>query len=194
MRFAHLRRGGTYDRVCDPAWIDPSDTSFSWMGGGRWNPPDRAGRRGFGALYLNATMDAARANARRHAAAAFGATLDDLDDQRRPDLQAYDVSVARFVDAATPAGIAALGLAASYPIAIPHPPCQGIAEAAYAQHEHGIAVLSAVRPGEEELVVFDRSVSALVKRTSRSPSGAGTEPVVGVQNDRMWWCWTSPGR
>jgi hypothetical protein len=109
-----------------------------------------------------------RANARRHVRASFGATLDDLiDDDRRPDLQQYEIVESDFVDAATTAGIASLGLAPSYPSAIPHPPCQGIAEEAYARDEHGIVPLSAVSPDEEELVIFDRDVAVLAVKTAR---------------------------
>jgi RES domain-containing protein len=166
---SHLRRKGTYHRVCDPSWPDPSDTSFSKANGGRWNPPDRPGRPGFGALYLNATIEVARANARRHVLMSFGATIDDLidDDDHRPDLQRYEIVESEFVDAVTPAAVAAVGLAPSYPSAIPHPPCQGIAEYAYAQGEHGIVPLSAESPAEEELVIFDRDVAALAVRTTR---------------------------
>jgi len=63
----------------------------------------------------------ARANARRHAYESLGVLLEDLVPERRPDLQPYEVSDADFVDAATPAGIATLGLAASYPERVPHP-------------------------------------------------------------------------
>ena len=63
--------------------------------------------------------------------------------------------------------LAALGLAPSYPSAIPHPPCQGIAEDAYAQGELGIVPLSAVSPVDEELVIFDRDVAALAVKTTR---------------------------
>jgi RES domain-containing protein len=146
--FSHLRRGGTYYRVCDRSWTDPSDTSFAKTNGGRWNPPDRPGRPGFGALYLNLTLEVARANARRHVLASFGAMIDDLvDDKHRPDLQRYEVVEADF--------------------AVPHPPCQGIAEAAYAQAEHGIVPLSAASPVDEELVIFDRDVAALAVKTTR---------------------------
>ncbi len=168
MLFRYLRRGEAYYRVCDPSWLDPSDTSFSKASGGRWNPPDRPGRPGFGALYLNATIDAARANARRHALVSFGVMIDDLDDDHRPDLQRYEIIVSDFVDAATPEAVAALGLAPSYPATIPHPPCQGIAEDAYAQNEHGIVPLSATSADEEELVIFDRSVAGLAVKTSRA--------------------------
>jgi RES domain-containing protein len=167
----HVRRGGEYYRVCDPSWTDPSDTTFSKQNGGRWNPPDAGARAGFGALYLNATLDVARANAERHVRSLFGtaATIDDLDPAVLPDLQHYDVTEEEFLDAVTPAGIAALGLTATYPVDIPHPPCQGIAAASYAAGDHGVAALSAVAPDEEELVIFDRSVSMLaVKRTRQT--------------------------
>ncbi len=175
IEFSHLRRGGIYYRVCDPSWTDPSDTSYSRAAGGRWNPPDRAGRPGFGALYLNLSVEGARANARRHALASFGATLDDLGDEHLPDLQHYDVSETDFVDAVSSAAVAALGLATSYPLMIPHPPCQGIAEEAYAQGEHGVVPMSATsNPGtvaEEELVIFDRDVAGLAKKTNRVKFG-----------------------
>jgi len=165
--YSHLRRGGTYYRVCDPAWTDPSDTSYSKWAGGRWNPPDRPGRPGFGALYLNPTIPIARANARRHARESFGVALEDLAAERLPDLQHYAVVETEFVDAVTPAGISALGLPPSYPTSIPHPPCQGIAEHAYAVGEHGVVPLSAVSPTDEELVIFDRDVPVLATKTTR---------------------------
>ncbi len=170
--FSHLRRGGPYYRVCDPSWTDPSDTSYARRAGGRWNPPDRPGRAGFGALYLNASLGAARANARRHALASFGTAIDDLLDEHLPDLQHYDVVQTDFVDAVSPTAVAALGLAATYPAAIPHPPCQAIAEVAYAQGEHGIVPLSAASStagvAEEELVIFDRDVASLATKTTRA--------------------------
>jgi RES domain-containing protein len=153
--------------VCDPSWADPSDTPFSKKAGGRWNPPDRPGRPGFGALYLNPGIAIARANARRHARESFGVMIEDLAAAHLPDLQRYAVIETGFVDAVTPSAIAALGLAPSYPSAIPHPPCQGNAEDAYAAGEHGVVPLSAASPTDEELVVFDRDVPALTTKTMR---------------------------
>jgi hypothetical protein len=114
-------------------------------------------------------MEAARANARRHVLASFGAIIDDLidDDDHRPDLQQYEIVESDFVDAVTPAAVVALGLAQSYPSAIPHPPCQGIAEDAYARGEHGAVPLSAASPADEELVIFDRDVAHLAVKTGR---------------------------
>ena len=166
-----IRRGGGYYRVCDPGWSDPSDTSYSKQKGGRWNPPDAGARTGFGALYLSATVDGARENAHRLIRVLFGlaVTIDDLNPAALPDLQHFEIAEAEFLDAVSPAGIAALGLAATYPIQIPHPPCQGIAAAAYAGGENGIAALSAVAPAEEELVIFDRAVPVLAQMRTRQP-------------------------
>lgn len=164
-----IRRGGGYFRVCDPSWSDPSDTRYSKQKGGRWNPPDAGARPGFGALYLNATLDGARENARRLIRVLFGSvvTIDDLNPAALPDLQHLEIAEADFLDAVSPAGIAALGLAATYPIEIPHPPCQGIAAAAYAEGANGVAALSAVAPAEEELVIFDRAVPLLAQMRTR---------------------------
>ncbi|MEA2663065.1 MAG: hypothetical protein QOI11_9 [Candidatus Eremiobacteraeota bacterium] len=167
----HVRRGGAYFRVCDPAWVDPSDTKPSKRIGGRWNPPDRPGRPGFGALYLNRSLAVSRENARRYVRQRTdgAATLDDILPSALPDLQHYTIAEADFLDAVTPEGIGELGLAERYPTAIPHPPCQGIAEAAYAAGDPGVAVLSAVAPTEEELAVFDRAVAALAVKDAREP-------------------------
>ncbi len=162
--------------MCDPSWTNASDTSHSKAIGGRWNPPDRPSRPGFGALYLNSTIDVARANARRHVYESFGLSIDDLVDgglhHRVPDLQHYRVKDASFVDAVTREAIVRLGLASPFPAAVPHPPCQGIAEEAYARGELGIVTLSAVASGDEELVIFDRFVSALARKTKREKFSA----------------------
>jgi RES domain-containing protein len=171
VNFADVHRGGPYYRVVDPTWQDPSDTSYSKRVGGRWNEPDRPGRPGFGALYLNATLEVARANAARSIASQFGprVTFDDFAAGALPQLQYYDIVETDFVDAVSSKAIAGLGLAASYPREIPHPPCQGIAAAAYANDEPGIAVLSAVgrTPTDEELVIFDRAVRAIADKGQR---------------------------
>jgi RES domain-containing protein len=163
VNFARVRRGGLYYRVVDPTWSDPSNTSYSKRAGGRWNEPDRPRRPGFGALYLNATLEVSRANAARHIQSLFGpsVTFDDLLLDALPQLQHYDVVETDFVDAVNT-------------IAIPHPPCQGIAAAAYAAGEHGIAVLSAVgvTVRDEELVVFDRDVASIAAKGRRADFAA----------------------
>jgi RES domain-containing protein len=167
--FAYVRRGGAYYRVAKRSWKNPADTNYSKSFGGRWNEPDRPGRPGFGALYLNATVAVARHNANLQVRRELGATItiDDLAPEAQPDLQHFEIAKADFVDAATAAGIALLGLSASYPTDVPHPPCQGIAAAAYADGENGIVPLSALDPVSEELVIFDFAVLRLATPTKR---------------------------
>lgn len=161
-----IRRGGTYYRVFKPGWTNPLDPSFSKRQGGRWTP-----RGEFGALYLNATVRVAAANARfKHAGRAIG--LFDLRPERRPWLMDVEVPSQNVADVVTPAGIAAAGLPKDYPIGVDHPTCWPIARAAYAdKNKAGIASRSNAEctsgscPGEE-LAWFDRSkpVTELVRR------------------------------
>jgi RES domain-containing protein len=147
-------RGGSYFRVCKPDWLDPADTSFSKTAGGRWNPPGE-----FGALYLNATIRVAAAQARQqHAGRAIG--LFDLRPERRPSLATFDVHACVVVDAVTDGGIRALRLPPRYPAGVPWPPCQRIGRRAFRERHAGVAARSAAeaRPGEwvgEELAYFD---------------------------------------
>ena len=53
-----VRRGGEYNRLADPAWQDPLDTSFAKSMGGRWNAPGS-----FEVLYLNRDVRVARLQA-----------------------------------------------------------------------------------------------------------------------------------
>lgn len=160
----HLKRGGRFFRVCDPAWQDALDTSFSKLHGGRWNPPGE-----FGALYLCATILVAAANARKTYEGEI-ATLYDLRPEQRPDLQTVDVKAADFVDAVTLDGIRGLRLPVSYPEGAGWKRCQRIARTLYAAEEHGIIYRSAAdsnseSPGEE-LAIFDSSLS-LTRRRDR---------------------------
>jgi len=157
---AHLERGGTYYRVCDPSWRDPADTSFSRRYGGRWNPPGA-----FGALYLNADIAVAAANARRSLASVFGdaVAFADIRPERRPDLQLFTVTASPFVDAVTPKGIAALGLPGAYPAGCGHDACRTIARELHAAGESGIAARSGALAGGEELAIFDTH-AALARR------------------------------
>lgn len=154
---------GTYSRVADPTWTDPLTISFSAHTGGRWNPP------GLAALYLNQTREAALANARRAVFERWGRTLDDVRPELLPDLQYVNVADGgRYLDAVTPAGIAELGLASTFPIDIPHPHCQALGLAADREGLDGVAPLSAVAPTQQELVVFARGMWR-VSRGARVP-------------------------
>lgn len=163
-----LERGGAYYRVCDPSWRNPLDTTYAKRIGGRWNAPGV-----FGALYLNATVAVAAANARRNFAGEI-ATLYDLQPEQRPDLVVVTVGHGRFVDVVTAAGIRALRFPAAYPVGVSHERCRRIAVRAYDRPAvDGIACRSNAEPTTkpflgEELAVFDRS-TALVRQRRRLP-------------------------
>jgi RES domain-containing protein len=159
-------RRGRYYRVCKPDWVDCSDTSFAKAHGGRWNP---AGE--FGALYLNATLRVAAAQARyQHAGRAIA--LFDLRPERRPMLATFDVPAVRVVDVVNAEPIRALRLPKVYPVGVEWEPCQRIARRAYREDVAGVAARSAAeaRVDEvvgEELAYFD-SQPALEARSRRA--------------------------
>lgn len=152
---AHVRRGGAYYRVCDPAWADPADTTYSKRHGGRWNP---AGE--FGALYLNASVAAAVANARRSLRLQFGdaVTFDDLQPHALPELAHFSVRSREFADAVTAEGLRHLELPVSYPEACERSRCARVARELYRAGEAGVAARCAPLPDEEELAIFDTHV------------------------------------
>ena len=168
MKFEHLKRGGTYYRVCDPSWVNCVDTSYSKRNGGRWNPPGA-----FGALYLNASIAAAVANARRALRLQFGdaITFDDLQDAMRPELARIKVRQHEFVDAISDSGLRALGLSSDYPEHCAREECQRIGALAHAAGEAGIAARSAPAPDEEELAIFE-NYAKLQKLEGRDPFAA----------------------
>lgn len=149
-----VSRGGPYYRVVAPEWIDPADTSYSRQRGGRWNP---AGE--FGALYLNATVAVAAANARaQHSGRAI--KLFDLLPEARPELVTFQIPMRDFLDACTAKGIAALGFSGSFPYDVPWPSCQAVARAARAAGLPGIAAHSNAEATAtafvgEELALFE---------------------------------------
>lgn len=152
--FPTLRRGGPYHRVAAPEWIDPANTTYSKINGGRWNP---AGE--FGALYLNATIQVAAANARaQHAGRAI--KLFDLLPEARPELVTFDIAPIPVLDACTTEGLTAIGFADNFPYRVPWPPCQAIAREAHAAELAGVAARSNAEATSttfvgEELAVFE---------------------------------------
>ncbi|HEX4769472.1 MAG TPA: RES domain-containing protein [Bryobacteraceae bacterium] len=158
-------RSGAYYRVVAPGWVDPANTAYSKQNGGRWNP---AGE--FGALYLNATIQVAAANARaQHAGRAV--KLFDLLPAARPELVTFDVPVITALNASTSDGIAALGFPSSFPYGIPWPPCQAIAREAHGAGLSGVASRSnaeatAISVIGEELALFEKF--AVLKPRARS--------------------------
>src|SRR5271155_1081921 len=143
-----IQRSGRYYRVCDPLWDDCCDASFSAQYGGRWNAPGS-----FPVLYLNATVETAKANALRvYDGEAFG--LFDLNPTSRPHLQLVDLTRCTPVDAITTDGLADVGLPDTYPTGIDHTVCQPIGQRVYDAEHCGIACRSAAFAEGEELALM----------------------------------------
>jgi hypothetical protein len=172
MRFGlTARRAGAYHRLAEPSWRDPLDTSYSKRHGGRWNPPD-----GFGVLYLNRGLSAARLQV-QHKLRGQPYGVEDLDEDEQHDLVSVDVEERGWLDCVTVAGLTAVALPRTYPRhpngrPVRHASCQPIGGRAFEDGRPGIACRSAAHGAtrsEEELAVFDRDVSAAVRMTGRRP-------------------------
>ncbi len=156
MRRRHVARGGAYYRVCEAGWDDSADTSFSKLYGGRWNPSAE-----FGALYLNQTVDVARANARVLYAGTFYRP-EDLTDEAELQLQEFDVPDGRVLDCVSAKGVAACGFHPTYPFGYEeYAVCQTIAREEFRWGADGVAARCASECTEasfvgEELALFDR--------------------------------------
>ena len=154
-----IRRGGAYYRVCKPEWSDCTDTAFSAVYGGRWNPPGE-----HRVLYLNRTVRmAARKAIENFAGEAH--SLFDLRPERRPSLQTFAVEEAEYVDAVTDPGVESLGLPVSYPDGVGWEECQPLGRELYQAGERGVACRTALGGGadadHEELAHFDRGDAAV---------------------------------
>ena len=117
-------------RVVDPAWKDPLDASHSVTTGGRWNPP-----RTWAALYLNYDRDSAR---RQIIRLLEGTPFhpDDLADDAFDLVTVRLPNAQRALDIVSDAGLAAVGLPATYPATasggpVSHEECWPIATAAH---------------------------------------------------------------
>jgi hypothetical protein len=165
-----VRRGGAYNRLAEPTWADPLDTSHSTHVGGRWNPSGA-----FGALYLNRDLKIARLQV-RHKLAGYPYDIEDLDPSEQHDLVEVQVDDCDPLDCVTAAGLAAVGLTGRYPLdgggaPVTHAVCQLIAVEAYKADRPGVACRSAAAHAsnsDEELAVFDRD-TGLVRQTARRP-------------------------
>jgi hypothetical protein len=149
-------RGSEYLRVADPGWRNPLSGAHSRRHGGRWNPPGT-----FAVVYLNATLEVARAQVRQKLETR-GIRPEDLQPEEGPSLVRTTLPRDRYVDAVSDRGLRSLGLPSTYPYdahgrAVPHSVCQPIGQRAHEQGEHGIACRSAARtaPSDgEELAYF----------------------------------------
>jgi hypothetical protein len=147
----HVRRSGTYVRVADPSWENPLDAEYSRGSGGRWNAPGS-----FGVVYLNKSLEVARAQV-RHKLEPRGIHPEDLSPERGPVLVHTEVPEKTYVDAVSDPGLRSLGLPTTYPFdragsEVPHAVCQPIGQSAHDEGEPGIACRSAAAqpsPGEE---------------------------------------------
>jgi hypothetical protein len=152
LRTETLPDGHLWQRIADPRWSDPLDPTFAQHVGQRWNPP-----RSFAVLYLNEDVVTARLNLRRFVAD-WPHEPEDLREDNAPLLVAATLPRAQEVlDAHSPAGLATVGLPATYPVdgagrLVPHEPCQRI----------GVAV-------------HDAGLRGVRCRSAQSPDGAGRE-------------------
>lgn len=160
-----VRRGGEYNRLAEPGWEDPLDTSFARSTGGRWNPP-----ASFGVLYLNRDERVARLQAdHRLAGQPYG--IEDLEPAEQHDLVLLDVPEAERLDCVSDMGLEAVGLPSSYPRArdgamVGHDVCQQVGRRAHAAAHSGIACRSAATGAarsDEELALFEPHASLDVR-------------------------------
>ena len=166
-----IRRQGSYNRLAEPSWADPLDTTHSARDGGRWNPPGR-----FGVLYLNRDVRVARLQV-LHKLQGQPYAVEDLDEAEQHDLVGVQISARNWLDCVTDAGLQAVGLPATYPRHannrdVRHATCQPVGEAAYEDGKPGVACRSAAIDAlqtDEELAIFDREVSSSVRMTQRRP-------------------------
>lgn len=166
-----IRRGGAYNRLAEPSWTDPLDTSYSKQHGGRWNPPGS-----FGVLYLNRDLHMARLQV-QHKLRGQPYGVEDLGEDEQHDLVNVEVGERDWLDCVTMPGLEAVGLPATYPRhpngrPVRHADCQPVGKAAFDDGRPGTACRSAAggaTPADEELAVFDRDADTAVRMTGRQP-------------------------
>jgi hypothetical protein len=172
MAYGHaIRRGGSYNRLADPSWADPLDTSYSKKHGGRWNPSGE-----FGVLYLNRGLRMARLQV-QHKLKGQPYGVEDLDEAEQHDLVSVEVVERDWLDCVTGSGLVAVGLPATYPR---HPNgrpvrqtnCQAVGRGAFVGGRPGVACRSAAdgaTPTDEELGIFDSGADTGVRMIGRQP-------------------------
>lgn len=163
MRTEPLPDGQPWWRLVDPGWADPLDAGYAAERGARWTPPG-----GAPTLYLNQDVPTARANLVRFLAGS-SVTPDDLADTSFELVEVVLPDGQTAVDAHSPAGLAALGLPATYPLdpagaRIDHAVCQPIGAAVAAAGWDGVHARSAATAEGRgrELAWFPRGRTATV--------------------------------
>ena len=165
-----VQRAGAYNRLAEPSWADPLDTTYSRARGGRWNVPGA-----FGALYLNRDPRMARLQV-HHKLAGQPFGVEDLDPSEQHDLIEVRVDDCDPLDCVTAPGRTDVGLPAGYPLddqgqPVTYDACQTVSSEAFAARHPGVACRSAAggaTVSNEELAVFDRD-AGLVHQTARRP-------------------------
>lgn len=171
MRTEFLADGHEWLRIANPGWDDPLEPSFAAKRGGRWNPPDS-----FPALYLNENLATARYNL-DHFIEGWPYEPEDLRDDSGPVLvSAVLPRRQRVADCHTRAGVASMGLPASYPLdadgrLIPHQDCQPLGRVAHGANLRGVRSRSARVPDTagRELAWFPASSSSRARAMGRVP-------------------------
>jgi len=165
VRTEWLRDGHEWLRVADRGWRDPLDPTYAAVRGGRWNPPDS-----FPTLYLNEDLETARANLRAFVAA-WPYEPEDLRNDSGPVLVGATLPRRqRVADVHSPAGVAAAGLPAGYPLAddgtpVPRERCQPIGVEAKDAGLRGVHARSAAAAGGRELAWFPATARSRAHRT-----------------------------
>ena len=157
-----VRRGGAYNRLVEPGWRDPLDTSYSKAAGGRWNSPGE-----HGALYLNDNVATARLQV-HHKLAGLPYAPEDLNPDSQHDLVGVEVAPADYLDCASADGLAAVGLPSTYPRhrngrPVTHATCRPVGRQDFDHRLPGIACRSAAAgagPDNQELAVYEHASPA----------------------------------
>lgn len=155
-------------------WRDPLDPTYARDRGGRWNPPES-----FPVLYLNGDVATARMQIDRMLADS-PVRMDDLDDDA---FVLVSVTLPRdqvSTDAATPPGLASLGLPATYPSEasgrpVPRAICQTIGSDVHAEGLRGVWCRSACTDDGRgrELAWFPATARSQAKPMWRKPLPLG---------------------
>jgi hypothetical protein len=171
MIVTHVPDGHRWLRITRPHYADPFDPTFAQRRGGRWNPPES-----WPTLYLNEDMATVHAQV-RHLFAGRGIEPDDLDDDAPIRLAVATLpGRQRVADVITDAGVAAVGLPASYPLdedgaPLPHAVTQAIGTSVHDQRHRGVWCRSAAGVGHE--LAWFPSSRATARPVWRAPLSFG---------------------
>jgi hypothetical protein len=165
----HLADGHHWLRICQAGWHDPLDDTYAQRAGGRWNPPGS-----WRTLYLNEDLVTARMNLRRFIAA-WPYEPEDLRPDAAPHLAVATLPRGqRVADAHSPAGVAAAGLPATYPLTrdgrlVTHARCQAVGRQVRSAGLRGVRCRAAPTPqgAGRELAWFPATARSRARLVAR---------------------------